>query len=344
MLLPNEAGEIRSESRTSTAPRRELSPRAHLLATVMRSMPPPRMPPASLALRLKTSPAIRLTVPTRLAVSRAEIKGAKIWQERGGEHDRALETITAIVSGTPRERELTELAREHVIERRALNALYWQPWSAPLLQASARARLRELLDSERGAILSACHVGPYNRSSLAIQRLGYAPFIVSGGWFFEPPPAGYWGRRLARSWRAARRSRLVRAERSFEQLCTLLRAGETTLIYFDLPGRRETPFLGKTATLADGTVRLACECDVPVVPIRARRERHRVWLDVGATLDPRELGDSEQLQQSLARLHEQWILETPAAMEDPREFGWGDGATARAWSRPRSQHAARSSP
>ena len=106
------------------------------------------------------------------------------------------------------------------------------------------------------------------------------------------------------------------------------------LVYFDMPGRRETRFLGKPATLADGSARLSVEADVPILPVRARRVGHRAWLDVAAPLDPRDFADVGDLHDAMAAVHESWILEFPAAMADPRGFGWADGATADAWTRP----------
>jgi lauroyl/myristoyl acyltransferase len=85
--------------------------------------------------------------------------------------------------------------------------------------------------------------------------------------------------------------------------------------------------------LAEGNAQLAVRADAIVLPVRARRVGHRVWVDVAKPFDPREL-TVDQLHDALAALHERWILENPATMEDPRSIGWEHGATAEAWVQP----------
>jgi lauroyl/myristoyl acyltransferase len=315
-----------------------------MLAEAERIWPAPRMPPAELSIRLKTSPLLRRLVPDRLAVGRAERKGEAAWREGGRARDRALEAMAAVVCGTPREPELADVARRHVIENHAWDALFWQRWGPPRTEPQARVLLHELAASPRGSILSACHVGPYFRSGRVLVHLGIKTYAVSGEWFFDQPSSDYWGRRLARWWQAVGNIRLVRSKGSYEVLRALLQRGECVLVYFDMPGRRETRFLGKTAALADGTARLARETGAPILPMRARRDGHEVWLDLGTPIEPSEFRDADQLQRELARRHEEWILEHPAAMAAPSEFGWEDGATPQGWSGPRSQHATTTSP
>jgi hypothetical protein len=59
-----------------------------------------------------------------------------------------------------------------------------------------------------------------------------------------------------------------------------------------------------------------------------------VHVQAAPAIDPRDLDGVDQLHARLAEIHAAWILENPAAMEDPREVGWGDGATAEAWIAP----------
>ena len=54
-------------------------------------------------------------------------------------------------------------------------------------------------------------------------------------------------------------------------------------------------------------------------------------MEAEASIDPRELGGVDQLHDALTRLHERWILQDPASMEDPRNIGWEDGAGAQEW-------------
>ena len=83
--------------------------------------------------------------------------------------------------------------------------------------------------------------------------------------------------------------------------------------------------------IAEGTAQLAARTGALVLPVRARRSGHDVRVDAASPLDPAELGGEDRLHEALADQHERWILEDPAAMDDPREFGWGAGATPEAW-------------
>ncbi len=106
------------------------------------------------------------------------------------------------------------------------------------------------------------------------------------------------------------------------------------LVFFDMPGPRETRFLGKPVMLADGSAQLAVRTDALVLPLRARRAGIHVWVDVGAPLDPRGFAGPEELHDALAAAHERWILKRPEAMEDPSSTGWEHGATPHAWTAP----------
>jgi benzoate-CoA ligase family protein len=294
--------------------------------------PPARtpMPPAAPGVRLKTATLPNTLLPARLAVARAERIGLRISEYGNEERRQAIEAMGIVVAGTAREGEIEELAREHVVERHANAALFWQrPWPVEVDSVS-RARIERALSSGRGVILSACHQGPYSRLDLAAPFRGRATYLVPGEWYFEQPSHDIWGRRLAR-WRNGVRSHPVRASGSFRIIRALLERGERVFLFFDLPGPRQTRFLGKPAMLAEGTAQLAVRTGAAVLPLRAVRAGHHVRVEAAPLLDPREYGGEDRLHEALAALHERWILERPAAMDDPREFGWEDGATAQAW-------------
>jgi lauroyl/myristoyl acyltransferase len=307
---------------------------ASRLKLVDQPPPPTPMPPADLALRLKTSMWVRRLLPTRLVLARAIRKGRRLWEEDSGAREDALEAM-AVVTGTSKGEALTGIAREHVIEQEAQKALFWQPWRRPLLDAQSERRLRETLQGSRGVVVSTCHTGPYSQVSSGLHSIGHKPYAIYGPWFFEQPSPDHWGRRLAR-WRKGIGAWLVPSKGSFPVVQALLARGECVLVFFDMPGHRRTRFLGKPAMLADGSARLAIASDALVLPVRARRAGRRVWLDVAAPLDPRELADVEDLHEALASLHERWILEFPAAMDDPRGIGWEEGASAHAWVPPKA--------
>jgi len=297
--------------------------------------PAPRTPPASRA-REASIAALRRVLPTRLLVRRAEARAITFWEANPVARERALPAMEAIVGGTARAGELEQLAREHYVEQAAHRTLFWQPWKMPSMDARSTETARLALSSGRGVLVSSCHLGPMflHYWPLTAMRTGYA---IVGPWFFEEPTADYAGRRLAR-WRKGvetRDERLLPSRGVFVQLRALLAQGEMAFTYFDMPGSRSTQFLGKPVMLATGTARLAIEADALVLPIRARREGHRVWTDVHAPLDPREFSGYEQLQDALAGVHERWILERPGAIEDPNRRGaWEGGASASAWVRP----------
>jgi lauroyl/myristoyl acyltransferase len=302
--------------------------------------PPDTSPPASRAREASTA-ALRRVLPTRLLVRRAELRASAAWETNPVTRERALPAMEAVVGGTARAGELEQLAREHYIEQAAQRTLFWQPWKMPSMDARSTETAQAALSSGRGVLVSSCHLGPMflHYWPLTAIRSGYA---IVGPWFFEAPTPDYAGRRLAR-WRKGlepRDERLLASRGVFVQLRALLAEGEMAFTYFDMPGSRITSFLGKPVMLATGTARLSSEADALVLPIRARRERHRVWTDVHAPLDPREFSDYEQLQDALAGVHERWVLERPGAMEDPNRRGaWEGGASASAWVRPERPHA-----
>jgi lauroyl/myristoyl acyltransferase len=300
----------------------------------------PRTPAAPLRVRLSTSASLRRLLPTQLVVRRAEARAAAAWETDPVQRARALAVMEAIVGGTPRAGEVDALARQHLIDQEAHDALFWQPWKMPSMNSESTERVRAALSSGRGVLASSCHLGPFflHFWPLTVLQAGYA---VTGPWFFEEPSPDHWGRRLAhwRKERERRDERLLSSEGVFAQLRALLERGELANNYFDLPGSRRTQFLGKPVMLATGTARLAVETSALVLPLRARREGHRVWTDAQAPLDPHDFSDYERLQDALAGAHERWILERPGALEDPNRRGaWEGGASALEWARPELIH------
>jgi lauroyl/myristoyl acyltransferase len=297
---------------------------------------PPRMPAASLRIRMKTSPSLRRLLPSRVVFKMAQRRGEAKWERSAEDRDRALAGMETIVAGTPRAHELTDLARAHLIEEVIDHTLFWQPWRPLSVDTQSKMRLREAIDQDRGLLLSLCHTGQYYRATASgVVPLGSVPYSVVGRSFYEKPTPDYAGRYLA-LFRKRLRTWLVLSDGSFPILRELLEQGEIVELYFDRPGPHETRFLGKTATLANGTARLAFETNSPVLPMRARRMGPGGCLDVGELLDPQDFTGIDELHDRLAALHEAWILEYPESMRDPRSFGWGEWATADSWIRPMS--------
>ena len=286
---------------------------------------------------------LRGLTPLRIAARRAEARGRATWEQRPEKRERVLATMDAIVGGTARAGDLEMLARRHVIETETYETAFWRPWRDPAIDAISSARLRAALARDRGVLLSTCHLGPFFLTMALIASLGRTPYAVVAPWFFEQPGEDEWARRLDRWWEGISRrgERVVSSVGSFPVLRALLEQGEIVYLFFDMPGSRETRFLGKPVMLATGSARLAIEADAQILPIRARREGHRVWADVAEPLDPRDFADAEELHDALAAVHERWILETPESLEDPRRPGsWEEAATARGWARPQPPPAA----
>ena len=295
----------------------------------------PPMPAAPLAVRLRTSTAVRRVIPTGIALARAERKGERRWLDPG-QRARASAAMETILAGTPRAAEVTELARLHLIEEEAIAAIFWAPWRTSLLTDASARTVRQVLAGGRPLMISVCHLGPYFQQFSGLTPFGVNAIVVSGDWFFEDPPPGQWGRRLARWARgvAEARVRLIPATGSFEPVRALLEMGEPVGSYFDMPGSIRTRFLGKPVELASGTAQLAHQTGSIVMPMRARREGAQPWTDVLEPLDAREFASAAELHVALAAVHERSILAAPEALEDPARPGsWGAGASAAAWLR-----------
>ncbi len=294
----------------------------------------PRMPRVSPRIMLKTSPTLRRALPTRLLLARSERKVRRLWASHEGTRRYWRGTMESIVAGTGRASELEQLALAQVIERDAWDTLFWQPWHQLLLDESSREQLLAPIASGRAVILSACHTGPFFHRSVTLYSIGVHVAVVAGDFWFDPPSNDMWGRRLARWHRDVPELPVTRPKGSFKVLSELLAERIPLLLYFDMPGRHETRFLGKPAMMVDGTARLAIEAEAVVVPIRCHREGHRVREEAFKPLDARDFAGVDELHQKLADVHSELILEYPEEMSAPSEFGWGDGATPEIWRRP----------
>jgi lauroyl/myristoyl acyltransferase len=297
----------------------------------------PPLPSVPLGLRLATSEHARRLLPDRIAVAVGRARGARAWRRRPEVRAEALRALEAVVGGTAREAEALSLARRHVCEHAAYRELYWQPWRLARVTAASEQNLQSALTSGRGVILTCCHVGPRQHQLSVLAARGVSVNLVTGPWLFAPPGNDYWGRRLARRWREARRlgQRMVVTGGSYPLLVSLLRAGEAVELFFDMPGPVGTSFLGKQVMLSGGTARLARETAALLLPVRARLVGHRIWADFAPPIDPLAAADTETLHARLAALHERWILEQPEALEDPNRPGaWEGSAGPGGWRRP----------
>ena len=307
---------------------------AEALAAARQRVPASAMPPAPLRVRLKTSPALRRVLPSAIVARGAAARGRAAWRKDPKAREQALEAMRAILGGTPRAGEVERLAREHLVERAVVEAMFWQPWQAPVLNAGSQTNLHAALRCGRGVLLSPCHTGPIYLNTSMVRAAGRIPYSVVAPWFFQEPSANKWGRRIAHWRRHAHRLQhgVVCSVGSFPVLEALLREGEVVQLYFDMPGSTQTLFLGKPVMLSTGNSRLARAADALVLPIRSRFVGHRAQIDVREPLDPRDFADAQELHRALAAVHERLILELPHTLESPRRAGaWEEGATATGW-------------
>ncbi|HEV7943972.1 MAG TPA: hypothetical protein VGP17_14370 [Solirubrobacteraceae bacterium] len=310
---------------------------AERIAAARQLPSPPKMPPVDLRTRLATSLPIRRLLPTPTMVRRAKARARVEWESTPKVRAEAIEVMSAILGNTDRESELMELSPRYVEELKVHEMLFWQPWPFPNLDETSRERLQRVVDDKRGAVLSGCHFGQWFLLSSAVRVVGGFSFALGGAWFYEPPSHDRWGRRQAhwQRWLHRRHVRTIPAGGSFPVAQQMLEEGELILNMFDMPGRHETRFLGKSVMLADGSARLAFAADALVLPLRSRRDGHHVWVDVEEPLDPRAFDDADALHDSLAEVHTRWILQAPWALESPRRPGaWEEAATPTAWTLP----------
>jgi lauroyl/myristoyl acyltransferase len=310
---------------------------AECLAVARTGVAPPAMPKVnSLRLRLGTSPAARAMLPNAAMVRRSRMLAETEWRENEAVREDAIAQMSIVVGDTELAERIEELARMCVIERKVHDTLFWQPWR-PRMDEASREQLRAAMAARRGVLLSACHLGQFFMLSCAAGAIGVVTHHLGGRWLFETPSPDRWGRRQAHWSRSLHRHgvRLSPAHGSFAVACALLREGEAVFNLFDVPGPHQTAFLGRPTMMLPGTARLACAADALVVPLRARRQGHLVWVDAGQPFDPGDFESLEQLHGELAAAHTRWILDAPWSLEDPRRPGsWEDGAAAAAWTLP----------
>jgi lauroyl/myristoyl acyltransferase len=317
----------------SAAQEERLRDLASELERVRRPLPRLPWPSVDIGVRLRTTPWLRRLLPARLEISRAGRRGWLTWERWPQDRTHFSAGMEAIVGATARAGEVEQLTRAHLRESEMQRTLFWRPWEAANMDAATEEHLQAALADGRGVLLSMCHLGPYFHSASLGPTLRRPVFMVGGSWCFADPAPDYWGRRQVRRMEGLRKrdGRMVPATGSFAVLRALLEEGELVLMHFDVPGRHETHFLGKPVMLTTGTAKLAAMTDAFVVPLRFRREGHRVWVDAQAPLDPRAHGSVEQLHGALAAVHERFILERPETLEDPRRAGFWEGASAAGW-------------
>jgi hypothetical protein len=282
--------------------------------------------------------ALRCRLPFPMKVLAAELLGRLDRWLQPGELAEARTATEAIVAGTRLAGQVETIARRRLVEERLREAAFWRA-RFDRDQVVGTANMQGALAQGRGVILSFCHVGSFHGSIAPLSRdAGRTTYIATNSWFLEPPDGSEWSLRIEH-WRrrlAAIDGRIVQMPGTFETLGALLDRGEVVMLAFDMPGNSETRFLGKPVMLTSGTAKLALRTDALVLPLRPARRGLRLAIEFGRPIDPREHVDARSLQSAIAGIHEEWILERPAALEDPSRPGaWEREALPSGWGSPR---------
>jgi lauroyl/myristoyl acyltransferase len=230
------------------------------------------------------------------------------------------------------------LALAHLAHTAARDQLIQRPWMVTGIPVDGVAHLRMARSHGRGVLVSYCHLGPFPGIGVTVKEYVENVHQVAGGWLAAPRPEFTTTR--VKQWRAIFDNAgvpLIAAEGCFPVVTELLRGGAVVVMAFDWPGSAETCFLGKPVWLASGSAKLAKSTGAIVVPAMRYFDRLQVRTRFGVPIDPRHHADWCGVHAELAARHERWILQQPAALEDPRREGaWGAAATAESWGNPAS--------
>jgi hypothetical protein len=228
------------------------------------------------------------------------------------------------------------IAREHLSHAAAREQLIWRPRMIVAGTVEGGEHLASAAATGRGVLVSYCHFGPFPAIGVTAREFASDVHQVAGTWLVDPRPGRPSGR--AGRWRGIFERAgvpLIRAKGCFPLVAELLRRGAVVVMAFDWPGSAETTFLGKPVMLASGTARVAEATGALVIPAMRRFQQLELCTVFGAALDPAMHLGWRGLHDAVAAQHERWILESPAALEDPRRAGaWEGAATGESWGPP----------
>lgn len=268
----------------------------------------------------------------RMAIGIGFMLGRLQWL-RSSARARSRRAIHAIAGPGPGR---DAMARAHLANTVARDRLIRRPWMVQGIPADGAEHLRTAFSAGRGVLVSYCHFGPFPALGVTVVEHVSNVHQVAGAWLAAPRPE--FSTERVRRWRSMFESAgvpLVTAEGGFPHIVDLLRRGAAVVMAFDWPGSAETTFLGRPVRLASGTAKLAETTGAMVVPVMRHFQQLRARTVFGSPLDPREHTGWRGLHDALAARHERWILERPAALEDPcRDGAWGESATAERWGSP----------
>ena len=264
-----------------------------------------------------SSPRTRRVIPIAVAFRLAEPYAVWAGRTKTPLWERFRRFQRLLLEHTPLAGREEEIAQRQLGEMFRCLELFWRPWLMERGAIEGIEQLHAARSSGRGVVAVFPHFGlPYAQFPL-MPRFGIEAWTLAGGHHFQDLGGGYVGR-FARQGGAYINQlgpgRAIVAGKAFEPALELLREGATVSVAFDLVGSTPTPFLGRMLSLASGASRLACEADAVVAPFVVPRVGRRPMMKFAPPIDSRDYADAVSLQAAIARVMEQWALETPEAV------------------------------
>lgn len=281
---------------------------------------------------LRASERLHAAVPAPLAMAALDGWQRALAAVRPARLAAARAAMDAVVGGTPREGEVDALALRSLSAAARSWESMWRPRSLIEMPVHGLEHLTGI-ESGRGVVLSMPHYGPLVGVAPLPRLVGPLLAAVGEQMVAETLPPGYHGHQIEQGRRVMTLSgiELVRASGSARAFAAALEQGGRIVLNFDVPGRSEVQFLGKTVELANGCTRLAEKTGAVVVPVVLRARGAGWYLHVDEPVDPAQLGGWEPALQVVADVHSRLVLEAPEYLEPPNRLsGWPD-ATRHGW-------------
>ena len=229
------------------------------------------------------------------------------------------------------------VARDHLAHHAVREEFIRRPWMVRGIPVDGVEHLQRAHATGRGVLVSYCHLGPF--PGLGVTTAEHAGNVhqVALPWLANPRPDPS---QLVRwqAWRSMFTEAgvpLITAKGCFAEVSGHLSCGAVVVMAFDMPGSAESLFLGRPVALASGTARLSHLTGALVVPVMRYFRRWRPRTVFAPPIDPARHAGWPGVHVALAARHERWILEQPAALEDPRRTAaWEASASALRWGAP----------
>jgi len=265
----------------------------------------------SLLDRVRASALLNRLVPTAAALALARLWALGRWHASVSTRLDALLWAARLLDEDPRAAAVSKLAKSAHVDRSVRAAFAARPWRVRRAGVEGLERLAAITEAGRGAILMFTHTGGYGSFLLALASKDFELHlcrrpIVRVRDAEELIQWKRWG------WQAdAPGCRLIYPGGSYATLRAVLERGGVCAIAFDVPGRRETTFLGQQMSLASGIASLAIEVGVPVLPAFAIPGEGGEIGRLEAAIEPANFTHVDELHAHLADVASRAIGEYP---------------------------------